>query len=267
MHLNEINSRKRFSFSCIYLWTNTINGKHYVGQAHNFYDRMSQYKKGHFNKYMKQAINKYGAESFDITILECNVPFEDLDGKEQYWLDYYQSYLRDKGYNICEVAGTTFGYRHTTESKNKMSQIAKERFQDADIRKRMSESMMGRKHDEEWKKQHSDWLKERWATDEEYRQFWHDKMAGENNYFFGKHYCGEANPMYGKHLSEETKRKISEAKKGRASHVKKVMCVETNIIYDSIKDAADAVNGTQSGISGVVHGRKQTHRGYHWKLV
>ena len=59
MNIKEINNLKEFSFSCIYLWTNTINDKHYVGQAHNFYNRMNQYKQGFFNKYMKNAINKY----------------------------------------------------------------------------------------------------------------------------------------------------------------------------------------------------------------
>lgn len=267
MHLDEINSQKRFSISCIYLWTNTINGKHYVGQAHNFYNRMCQYKIGKFNKYMKHAIEKYGLDAFDITILECNVPYSDLDSREQYWMDYYKSYDRDKGYNICHFASTTFGYRHTEESKQKMSLTTKEQYKDDEFRKKIqgkNNGMYGKHHNEQWCNEHSEWLKNRWESDEEYRQFWHDKMSGENNYFYGKHLYGELNGMYGKCHSEETRRKISEALK---EHCVKVICVESNIVYDSLVDAAKSVNGKVCGISSVLHGRLKTYKGYHWERV
>jgi hypothetical protein len=41
------------------------------------------------------------------------------------------------------------------------------------------------------------------------------KYAGQNNYFYGKHFTGSQNPNYGKPRSEETKAKISEALSGR----------------------------------------------------
>lgn len=45
---------------------------------------------------------------------------------------------------------------------------------------------------------------------------------GEDNHMYGK--CGELHPSYGTHLSEETKKKISEAKKG-------VYCGENHPMY------------------------------------
>ena len=54
MKIWEVNSKKRFNFGCIYLWTNLINGKHYVGQTVNFYQRIQRYKKGLINSYMKK---------------------------------------------------------------------------------------------------------------------------------------------------------------------------------------------------------------------
>ena len=41
-----------------------------------------------------------------------------------------------------------------------------------------------------------------------------EAVKGEKNYFYGKHFCGPDHPWYGRHHSEESKKKMSEAKKG-----------------------------------------------------
>ena len=66
MNIKDINSKKSYDFSCIYLWTNKSNNKKYVGQTRHFYNRMMQYRNGKFNKYMKSAILKYGIDNFEI---------------------------------------------------------------------------------------------------------------------------------------------------------------------------------------------------------
>ena len=66
MKIWEVNSSKRFNFGCIYLWTNLINGKHYVGQTSNFFIRMREYKRNNFNYYMKEDVERNGIENFDI---------------------------------------------------------------------------------------------------------------------------------------------------------------------------------------------------------
>lgn len=226
MKLYEINNKKEYDFSCIYLWTNLVNGKKYVGQTTCFHRRMKTYRYTYPNAYMEHAVKKHGIDNFDITILERDVPLDKLDEREQYWLDYYQSYDADKGYNICKVAGTTEGVTHT----------------------------------EEWRKEHSEWLKEKWATDEDYRKFWHDKMSGENNYFYGKDFSGELNPMYGKHHSQTTKDKMSK-KIGKS-----VRCVETGDVYTSITRAAQAVGVTRCVVSEALH-KGYRAGGYHWEFV
>lgn len=247
MKLYEINSKKKYNFSCIYLWTNLINGKKYVGQTQAFYNRMSQYKYGAFNTYMKHAIDKYGVDNFDITILEYDVPSNQLDEREQYWIDYYKSYQHEYGYNICQFAGTTRGRLHTDETKELIREIAIRRYQDPKERAKVQgekNGMYGKKHTKEWCEEHSRWLKDRWQTDEEYRKFWHDKMSGKNNYFYGKDYSGDKN--------------------GRA---KTIRCIELNKIYTTIKEAAIDVNTSRQNISHTLNGRQATAAGYHWEYV
>ena len=120
MQLQEINSD--FRFSGIYRWTNTVNGKVYIGQSQDVYVRFNDYKKGKFNTHMKNAIQQYGIESFSIDVLERDVPLEKLDEREQFWMDFYQSYNPQFGYNICCEAGTLRGFKHSEEVKQKMSQ-------------------------------------------------------------------------------------------------------------------------------------------------
>lgn len=74
MHIKEINSKKNFAFTAIYKWTNLINHKIYIGQTRNFYNRMMAYRNGAFNRHMKHAVNKYGIDNFDVTILEKDLP-------------------------------------------------------------------------------------------------------------------------------------------------------------------------------------------------
>ena len=210
MKLYEINKKKEYNFSCIYLWTNLVNGKKYVGQTTCFHRRMGTYRHTYPNAYMERAVNKHGLDNFDITILERDVPLDKLDEREQYWLDYYQSYDLDKGYNICRIASTTEGVTHT----------------------------------EEWCKEHSEWLKDKWATDEDYRKFWHDKMSGENNYFYGKDCSGDKN-----------------------GHAKSIICVEKNKIYTTVKEAAKENNTSRQNISNALNGRQETAGGYHWEYV
>lgn len=115
------------------------------------------------------------------------------------------------------------------------------------------------------------------------------KMVGKNNPNYGNHkLAGENNPRYGKHLPEETRRKISESRKGKGtqprsevtkqkmrenhkggSRSKAVLCVETNTIYESINDAARAVNINKKVISNCCRGIEHynTAAGYHWRFI
>lgn len=47
---------------------------------------------------------------------------------------------------------------------------------------------------------------------------------------------------------------------------KKVFCLETQQIFDSITEAAKAVNINPSNISNCLAGRRKTAGSYHWKL-
>lgn len=85
----------------IYKITNRINGKVYIGQSVNiqqrWYQHKSSFKNG--NTLLYQAIRKYGLENFCFEIIE-ECPQEKLNEKEIYWIDYYNSFNYENGYNM-----------------------------------------------------------------------------------------------------------------------------------------------------------------------
>ena len=73
------------------------------------------------------------------------------------------------------------------------------------------------------------------------------------------------NGKYNQEASEKARnigRKISGTKCS-----KKVLCIETNTIFDSTKEAGDWLGVDRAGISGCCRGKYKTIKGYHWKYV
>lgn len=67
--------------------------------------------------------------------------------------------------------------------------------------------------------------------------------------------------MCGIKLSDEWKRHLSEAQ----PHKKKILCIETNVIYDSFADAARQTGLNRSKIVSVCTGKRKSTGGYHFK--
>ena len=87
----------------IYIITNSINDKVYIGQTTmSIDDRWKSHlkpstlkQKGSYKLY--NAMNKYGKENFSCKVLETNIPVEELNDKEIYYIEQYDSFYN--GYN------------------------------------------------------------------------------------------------------------------------------------------------------------------------
>ena len=106
----------------IYIWVNKKNGKSYVGSAIDLKDRLKQYYSLNLMRTkimlgqsaIYTAILKYGHSNFKLEILEyCDQ--SDVIARENYYLN-----LLKPEYNILQVAGSSLGYKHREESKEKI---------------------------------------------------------------------------------------------------------------------------------------------------
>jgi group I intron endonuclease len=99
-------------FGRIYLVTNRLNGKHYVGQTVTKHSR-----RGHGHA-IKDAYQKYGVTMFDYQALtEGDLHDRQLDCLEKFWVEVFDS-VAPNGYNI-ERGGKRGKYVYHSPNKGK----------------------------------------------------------------------------------------------------------------------------------------------------
>jgi len=130
------------NFSGIYQLLNLVNNKRYIGQAQNIQTRIYEHKRKRNKGYLYKAINKYGWENFNISVLEKVDDISKLDEREQFWLDLLQTYVASNGYNVCKSAGTTRGRKHSDTTKQKIKEAIPDKYG-------IKNPFYGKKHTEE----------------------------------------------------------------------------------------------------------------------
>lgn len=115
-------------YGYIYKTTNLVNGKIYIGQHKSETLDLTRYKGS--GTLLKEQFQKFGWSNFKCELLEECFSASELDEKEIYWIDYYQSRDPAVGYNISQggTEGCYFrGCHHTKEEKKKISNSSKDR--------------------------------------------------------------------------------------------------------------------------------------------
>lgn len=136
-------------FGIIYIITNSINDKVYIGQTiQTLKSRWQAHcRKGSLeeqNMQIKRAIRKYGKENFSIKELErCSIA--ELDEKEIYYISLYDSY--NKGYNSTKGGKSgTKELKLDTEQQNDCIELYKLGFSLRDIAKEFNVDKATVKH-------------------------------------------------------------------------------------------------------------------------
>jgi len=116
---NILNENK--NKSGIYKWVSAISNKSYIGSSKNITKRLRRYysinylnnKIIKYNSHIYKAILDQGYYNFNLEILEyCNK--ECLIDREQYYIN-----LLKPEYNICKIAGSMLGFKHSEKTKLK----------------------------------------------------------------------------------------------------------------------------------------------------
>lgn len=124
----------------IYRITNIHSKKVYIGSTTSLRVRFNYHKaapgKGeHSSPHFQNSFDKWGTDAF---IFEAIHIFDKsiwgsseqeikkiLELEEQKWIDAYDAANKEKGYNMCSVAGSTLGLRHIEETKEFISECSR----------------------------------------------------------------------------------------------------------------------------------------------
>lgn len=159
----------------IYKIENNINGKIYIGLTTK---DLSKRIAGHIaeNKsYIQKALNKYGLQSFAVSVIDSAESREILCEKERYWIQHYNSKVPN-GYNLTDggdglinpskvvrraiakkvsvlMKGNQYrtGIPHSEKTKKQIGESSKKVWSDLKFRKKLSDAHKGKVISEEQK--------------------------------------------------------------------------------------------------------------------
>lgn len=134
----------------IYKITNLINQKVYIGQTvqsnpkMRWYAHLADARRGK-KSYLYDSIRKYGKESFVWEIIDSVRSIEELNTKEDYWLNYY----RNQGFTVYNNREAGGNKTHSPESIEKMKAAQKLRHATTKVggwKRRDGGAMKGKEH-------------------------------------------------------------------------------------------------------------------------
>lgn len=110
----------------IYKITNVQNNKVYIGQTiRPIQDRFNRHINDAINNildtYFARAIRKYGKDNFIIEEIDVAKNQDELNLKEQYWIQYYQAV--EKGYNETDAISKCGGNTYKSKTEEEMNII------------------------------------------------------------------------------------------------------------------------------------------------
>ena len=110
----------------IYKITNIQNNKVYIGQTiRPIQDRFNRHINDAINNildtHFARAIRKYGKDSFIIEEIDTANNQDELNLKEQYWIQYYQA--TEKGYNETDAISKCGGNTYRSKTNEEMNVI------------------------------------------------------------------------------------------------------------------------------------------------
>lgn len=226
-------------YGFIYITTNMVNGKKYLGQK-KFARGWKTYL-GSGTKF-REEIKRFGKENFSRNIVHICYSPEELNAAEYEISVYLDVVENDDWYNLCYGGGTISGFHHSDETRQKMSEAQTGEKHWA----------FGTQHTDEWKQHMKQILSGKPRPD--------DVREKISNGLKGK-YTGDKNPRYGKPRTDEERQKISNGHKKV-----KIVCIDTEVVYESIQAAHRATGIDPRNITQAI--RKHCRAGgYYWDTL
>jgi group I intron endonuclease len=117
----------------IYIITNSLNGKQYVGITNDIERRWRRHKGANEGQFLHRAIKKHGVEAFVFTHFADAFDADSAKAIERMLIVEHNT-MAPHGYNLTQGGDGTFGRKHTEESKEKSRASNKKTWADPELR-------------------------------------------------------------------------------------------------------------------------------------
>lgn len=189
----------------VYAIKNNLDGKIYIGSSVDILNRFKRHKyeliRGeHNNKYLQCAWNKYGGDNFSFELLEPVRDKNKLRERETYYIKLYDCTNKKCGYNLLNDSNIGLGVSASAEIRKKISAACKGELN----------GNFGRKNSPEVIKKMRD---ARWGVG--YVKKEPKKRPRKTPEQLAESRRIQSERMKNRVVSEETRRKLSEYRKGR----------------------------------------------------
>lgn len=221
-------------YGFIYITTNMINGKRYIGQR-KFSRKWQSYLGS--GSVLRQAFEKYGRDNFIRDIVDIGYSAKELNDLEIEWIKNYNAYENKDFYNIADGGKSGNAFAGKTEEEMLV------------IKNKISLSKRGKEMSDKTRLKISETLKGKYIGNLNWN--YGKKLSEDVKFKISKAVEGENNGFYGKKHSLETKLKIAE------KHSIKVICLTTNKIFNSAEEASQYYNCDRADITKCCRKRKK----------
>ena len=226
----------------IYLTTNLINGKQYIGQHKG---ELNDSYLGSGTNILK-AINKYGKENFKKEILQICENRLDADKWEQYYIEKFNAVENDNFYNLQEGGTGGDGWRACQRWLQTHPEEAKNFYE----RKAQNLKKWAEEHPEEYQQKviapFLEGSKKYWKNHPKQRE---ELMKKVN----------QAKEKWQQEHPEEHQKQVEQWRQaGSKANSQKVRCITTNEIFESQSAAARFYGIPQTNISKCLRGERKS---------
>lgn len=234
----------------IYKYTNTVNGKVYIGQTSRSLEERAQAGGRNYHECRRfyNAIQKYSWDAFVPEILETVHTVDEANEREIYYISKFNSTDENYGYNISQGGDNKI---MSQESKMIISVKAKNRYTD-----KTANPMYGKKHTAHTLEIQS------------------QKKVGDKNPMYGTQWTKAQRERSGcrgmkLNISDERRDELRERCRilGKTVGAKRVMCVEDNAEFKSVTEAAATYGVAVSTLSGHLNGSQKSCGGKHFVYI
>lgn len=251
----------------IYLTTNLINGKKYIGQ-HKISKSYDYYLGS--GKILKQAIEKYGRENFKKESLVFCETQEEANEKEKYYIKLFDAVNDDNFYNLAEggyEGGFTYYKEYLEKNPEEKEKIEQKRLKavkewqqnNSEILKQLGQQNIQKCLD--WCKQHPIEMQQIYEQNKEENTTRLKKWIEENpeKALEYRQKGTAALKKWNEEHPKEMKKNLSLGPwANKMKNGKRVRCINTGEIFLSIADAERAYNLYKDAIGRCLRGQTKT---------